>query len=83
MTHGLIPGEAIVIGITRVYRPMHHFSPCEVVMTPIQQLDRVDQKVITAPAVLVPSEVERMLGKRQEAQLAKFRTTCTDCVPNL
>lgn len=60
---------------------MHHFSPCEVSMTPTQQLSRVE--TITAPAVLVPSAIEKMLSKRQETQLAKFRTTCTDCVPNL
>ncbi|MDQ1742078.1 MAG: hypothetical protein QOE23_417 [Pseudonocardiales bacterium] len=52
-------------------------------MIPTHQIDRVDQKTITAPAVLVPSEIEKMLIKRQEAQLPKFRTTCTDCVPNL
>ena len=50
-------------------------------MTPTQQISRVE--TITAPAVLVPSAIEKMLSKRQEAQLAKFRTTCTDCVPNL
>jgi len=48
-----------------------------------QQTSRVDQKTTTAPAVLIPSEIEKMLIQRQEAQLAKFRTTCTDCVPNL
>jgi hypothetical protein len=26
--------------------------------------------------------VAKMLAKRQAVQLAKFRTTCTDCVPN-
>jgi hypothetical protein len=47
------------------------------------QINRLDQQTITAPAVLVPSAIEKMLSKRQESQLAKFRTTCTDCVPNL
>jgi len=47
------------------------------------QISRVDQKTTTAPAVLVPSAIEKMLSTRQEGQLAKFRTTCTDCVPNL
>ena len=51
-------------------------------MVPTQQLSRVDTTT-TAPAVLVPSAIEKMLTKRQEAQLPKFRTTCTDCVPNL
>ena len=51
-------------------------------MTPTQLLSRVDQKTTTAPAVLVPSAIEKMLIQRQEVQLPKFRTTCTDCVPN-
>jgi hypothetical protein len=79
----LTSGEVIVTGKTGVYCPNHHFSLCEVVMISTQQIGRVDQKTITAPAVLVPSAIEKMLSKRQEAQLAKFRTTCTDCVPNL
>ena len=37
---------------------------------------------VTAPAVLVPSAIEQMLKQRQEIQAPKFRTTCTDCVPN-
>lgn len=36
----------------------------------------------TAPVMLVPEFVERMIAARQAAQLVKFRTTCTDCVPN-
>lgn len=51
-------------------------------MTSTQQISRVDQRTTTAPAVLVPSAIEKMLSKRQEVQLPKFRTTCTDCVPN-
>lgn len=37
---------------------------------------------VTAPVMLVPEFVERMIAARQAAQLVKFRTTCTDCVPN-
>ncbi|MGW8377974.1 hypothetical protein [Streptomyces sp. ODS28] len=35
------------------------------------------------PLLLVPDLVEEMVAERQEFQLVKFRTTCTDCVPNL
>lgn len=35
-----------------------------------------------APVLLLPDLVERMIAARQAAQIAKFRTTCTDCVPN-
>ena len=35
-----------------------------------------------APVMLTPATVERMIAKRQSVQLAKFRTTCTDCLPN-
>jgi len=36
-----------------------------------------------APVMLTPTLVEKMLAKRQSVQVIKFRTTCTDCVPNL
>ncbi|MBA2891456.1 hypothetical protein HNR30_002797 [Nonomuraea soli] len=29
-----------------------------------------------------PEFVAKMLAARQEVQVMKFRTTCTDCVPN-
>ncbi|WP_327350798.1 hypothetical protein [Streptomyces sp. NBC_01304] len=35
-----------------------------------------------APVMLLPRLVERMITDRQAAHVAKFRTTCTDCVPN-
>ena len=34
------------------------------------------------PVLLTPTMVTKMLAKRQAIQVAKFRTTCTDCVPN-
>ncbi len=33
--------------------------------------------------MLVPDLVEEMVAERQKFQVVKFRTTCTDCVPNL
>jgi hypothetical protein len=37
----------------------------------------------TVPDIMVlPKAVERMISARQEFQVMKFRTTCTDCVPN-
>ncbi|MEV8004637.1 MULTISPECIES: hypothetical protein [Streptomyces] len=35
-----------------------------------------------APVMLLPRLVERMITERQAVHIAKFRTTCTDCVPN-
>jgi hypothetical protein len=35
-----------------------------------------------APVMLLPRLVERMIADRQAVHIAKFRTTCTDCVPN-
>jgi hypothetical protein len=35
-----------------------------------------------APVMLLPRLVERMITDRQAVHIAKFRTTCTDCVPN-
>ncbi|GAA3816903.1 hypothetical protein GCM10022226_41960 [Sphaerisporangium flaviroseum] len=34
------------------------------------------------PVMLTPEFVQKMLTARQAVQVAKFRTTCTDCVPN-
>ncbi|HEY2442111.1 MAG TPA: hypothetical protein VGI31_03165 [Streptosporangiaceae bacterium] len=35
-----------------------------------------------APVLLTPVLVEKMLARREAVQVMKFRTTCTDCVPN-
>jgi hypothetical protein len=35
-----------------------------------------------APVLLTPLLVEKMLARREAVQVMKFRTTCTDCVPN-
>jgi hypothetical protein len=34
------------------------------------------------PVLLTPTLVEKMLARRQTVQVMKFRTTCTDCLPN-
>jgi hypothetical protein len=36
-----------------------------------------------APIMLTPTSVEKMLARRMAVQVVRFRTTCTDCVPNL
>jgi hypothetical protein len=33
--------------------------------------------------LLSPTRVSRMIKARQQAQVVKFRSTCSDCVPNL
>ena len=40
------------------------------------------KKTTVAPVMLTPTLVEKMLAKRQAVQVIKFRTTCTDCLPN-
>lgn len=40
------------------------------------------KETTAAPVLLTPSLVAKMLAKRQAVQVAKFRTTCTDCLPN-
>jgi hypothetical protein len=37
---------------------------------------------VATPVLLTPALVEKMLVRRQAVQVAKFRTTCTDCLPN-
>jgi hypothetical protein len=39
--------------------------------------------VDAAPSVLTPTRVETMLKARRNYQVVKFRSTCSDCVPNL
>lgn len=34
------------------------------------------------PVLLTPMLVQKMLTQRQSVQVVKFRTTCTDCLPN-
>jgi hypothetical protein len=43
-------------------------------------ITRTDTSV--APVLLTPALVEKMLARREAVQVMKFRTTCTDCVPN-
>jgi hypothetical protein len=42
----------------------------------------VRTETVATPVLLTPAMVAKMLAKRQAVQVAKFRTTCTDCVPN-
>lgn len=42
----------------------------------------VKQESTTVPVLLTPSLVTKMLARRQAVQVVKFRTTCTDCLPN-
>ena len=42
----------------------------------------VRTETVVTPVLLTPTMVAKMLAKRQAVQVAKFRTTCTDCVPN-
>jgi hypothetical protein len=45
-----------------------------------QTITRTDTSV--APVLLTPTLVEQMLARREAVQVMKFRTTCTDCLPN-
>jgi hypothetical protein len=39
-------------------------------------------ETVVAPVLLTPALVEEMIARRQAVQVIKFRTTCTDCLPN-
>jgi hypothetical protein len=39
-------------------------------------------ETVVAPVLLTPALVEEMIARRQVVQVIKFRTTCTDCLPN-
>ena len=52
-------------------------------VSPANQVDQVDQvDAVDTPVLLLPELIERMIAERETFQVAKFRTTCTDCVPN-
>lgn len=42
----------------------------------------VRREATTSPVALSPELVEQMIAQRQAVQVVKFRTTCTDCLPN-
>jgi hypothetical protein len=42
----------------------------------------VQKDTTLAPVLLTPALVEKMVARRQAVQVIKFRTTCTDCLPN-
>jgi hypothetical protein len=49
---------------------------------------KIDPAPITAQPVrttvfLTPDRVSKMLQERRNFQIVKFRTNCSDCVPNL
>jgi hypothetical protein len=46
-----------------------------------QKITRTDTTTV-APVLLTPALVEKMLARREAVQIIKFRTTCTDCLPN-
>lgn len=48
-----------------------------------QLLPDTGTPVTSAPIMLAPEAIETMIAERRAFQVAKFRTTCTDCVPNL
>jgi hypothetical protein len=40
-------------------------------------------KTASSTSLLTPRVIQLMLNRRLDFQVVKFRTTCTDCVPNL
>jgi hypothetical protein len=48
----------------------------------MSRLTEVKKDTTLAPVMLTPSAVEEMIARRQAVQVVKFRTTCTDCLPN-
>lgn len=48
-----------------------------------QSSAKVTTPVLTPSVFLTPDRVEKMLSERRSFQIVKFRTNCSDCVPNL
>lgn len=52
--------------------------------TTVAQISAKVTTLVVKPSVfLTPSRVEKMLAERRSFQVVKFRTNCSDCVPNL
>ncbi len=51
--------------------------------TVVAQQGKVTTPVITPSVFLTPERVVKMLSERRSFQIVKFRTNCSDCVPNL
>ena len=45
--------------------------------------EQIKETGTLTPAVLTPARIEAMVEARKKHQVVKFRTTCSDCVPNL
>jgi len=55
---------------------------------PTLAAEKSHNALVVAPAVrtsvfLTPERVAKMLQERRGFQIVKFRTNCSDCVPNL
>jgi hypothetical protein len=48
----------------------------------MSNLTETKKDTVVAPIMLTPNTVEAMIAQRQAVQVVKFRTTCTDCLPN-
>jgi hypothetical protein len=48
-----------------------------------QSSANVTTPVVKPSVFLTPERVGKMLAERRSFQIVKFRTNCSDCVPNL
>lgn len=48
-----------------------------------QSSAKVTTPVVKPSVFLTPERVVKMLAERRSFQIVKFRTNCSDCVPNL
>jgi hypothetical protein len=48
-----------------------------------QNSAQVKTPIVKPSVFLTPERVAKMLAERRSFQIVKFRTNCSDCVPNL
>ena len=70
------------------YLPGDHTHDREEVSMPSLAAEKSSAATVTALPVrttvfLTPDRVSKMLQERRSFQIVKFRTNCSDCVPNL
>jgi len=64
---------------TRMRNDMTENTPQPVLTT----LNNAEASRANERPILTPDSIERMLRDHRDYQIKKFRTTCSDCVPNL
>jgi hypothetical protein len=76
-----LPKDAVACMTTALECPEKRWEMSTVAVQPSSV--RVTTPVVKPSVFLTPERVAKMLAERRSFQIVKFRTNCSDCVPNL